>query len=122
MASRATVLVWGVVRTLIVIAALAGCKTATEKQCDEMFERHETCSGATATASMKSAAQAKCYVALGHELQPGDTTSFAAKERAALLECTALTACDALAACFAKHECTWVIASPGAEPFFACSK
>ena len=116
-------LVWGVVRTwILIIAATAGCKTATEKQCDAMFERYEACSGTAFTATMQSAATGKCYVSLGHELQPGDTTSFAAVERAALEECAAITECAPLKACFDKHECRWVLASPGAEPFFTCGK
>lgn len=107
---------------LWLLVALVGCKNATEKRCDEMFDRYQTCTGTAFTASMKSAATGKCYVSLGHELQPDDTTSFAAMEKAALTECSALTACDALKACMDKHECRWVLASPGAEPFFACSK
>lgn len=121
--TRRAGVVWGVLRIWLGIAvAVAGCKNATEKQCDAMFERYESCSAAAFTATMKSAAQGKCYVSLGHELQPGDTTSFAAVERAALLECSAITACDALKTCFDKHQCRWVLASPGAEPFFDCSK
>lgn len=87
-----------------------------------MLERYETCTGTPFTAAMKSAAHAKCYVSLGHELQPGDTTSFDAIERAAFVECNAITDCAALKACFEKHQCRWVLASPGAEPFFDCSK
>lgn len=110
-------------RSLIVIAvATAGCRTATEKQCDALFDRHERCSGTQLTATMTSAAHAACYVSLGRELKEGDTTSFAAVQRAALLECSALQDCGALTACFAKHACTWVFATPGAEPFFACSQ
>jgi hypothetical protein len=117
------VLVWGVVRTwVLIIAASAGCKTATEKQCDGMLERYQACSGTAFTATMQSAATAKCYVALGHELRAGDTTSFAAIEHAALDECQAIEDCGALKACFEKHECRWVLASPGAEPFFACGR
>jgi hypothetical protein len=112
-----------VARTWILIAVAAiGCKNATEKQCDGMFERYEACTGTPFTASMKSAATGKCYVSLGHELEPGDTTSFDAVERTALRECSAINECEALKGCFAKHECRWVLASPGAEPFFACSK
>lgn len=104
------------------IVVVAGCKTATEKQCDELFTRFESCSGKTMTDAMDSAAHAKCYISLGQELQPGDTTSFAAVEKAAFRDCAATPSCDALTACFTKHECRWLYASPGAEPFFACSQ
>ncbi len=111
------------VRTwILIVAATAGCKTETEKQCDGLFGRYQRCIGEPFTAAMSSAAHAKCYTSLGHELQPGDTTSFAAVERAALVECSAIEDCGALKVCFEKHQCRWVLASPNAEPFFDCSK
>ena len=116
-------LVWAVVRTwVLIVAASAACKTATEKQCDGMLERYERCSGAQLSPAATSSAHARCYVSLGHELQPGDTTSFAATERATFVECTAITECGALKACFEKHQCRWILTSPEAEPFFECSK
>lgn len=107
---------------VLALALVAACKNASEKECDALFDRYQSCIGTPFSAAMESAAHGKCYVSLGHELQPGDTTSFAAIERAALLECSALTACEALKACFAKHQCRWTLASPGAEPFFDCSQ
>lgn len=105
-----------------VLVALVGCKTVTEKQCDEMFDRYQTCTKTTFTATMASAATGTCYAVLGQELQPGDETSFAAVQKAGLAECAAITGCGALVACFEKHQCRWILTKPGAEPFFNCSQ
>ncbi len=104
----------------MIALVLASCKTADEKQCDSMFERYERCSGAELTRVMRSSADEFCYINLGGELQPGDTTSFAWQIKRALTECSAITECEPLKACFEKHACQWRMAGPDAQPQFAC--
>ncbi len=108
-------------RCLALIAlVVASCKTADEKQCDAMFDRYERCTGAELGRVMRASADEFCYISLGGELQPGDTTSYAAQIKRSLAECSAITECEPLKACFARHSCQWRIASPGADPQFAC--
>ncbi|MBL0216370.1 MAG: hypothetical protein IPQ07_21115 [Myxococcales bacterium] len=103
------------------ISLISGCKTATEKQCDALFDRYASCSGKPLERALRDEAATYCYISLGHELEPGDTTSFAAQVQRTLEECSAITACEPLLACFQKHDCVWIFANAtDPTPTFSC--
>ncbi len=104
-------------RWLLVMLALAACKSDAQKTCAKMSDLAQTCMKQL-TGDAADEMERFCTVGLVQER--GSNGSLADELYDAMIDCTKATTCDELTACFTRRGCTFMFASPTDTPHFQC--